>query len=184
MSEATPLVDPTAELGRLKDFQRASAEYVFRRLYTDPEPAHRFLIADEVGLGKTMVARGVIALAIDHLLDTTDRVDVLYVCSNLEIARQNVRRLNVLGSDDIALAGRVTLLPIQHHDLSARRVNIISFTPGTSFDLKAGTGTAEERAVLRMMLRAAWGEEHFRSTGSFRIFQKPVKEDCPQCGSW
>jgi hypothetical protein len=168
-------VDPTAELGRLKDFQRASAEYVFRRLYTDPEPTHRFLIADEVGLGKTMVARGVIALAIDHLLATTDRVDILYVCSNLEIARQNVSRLNVLGDDDVALTGRVTLLPIQHHDLSERRVNIISFTPGTSFDLKSGTGTAQERAVLRMMLRAAWGEEHFTSTGSFRIFQKPVR---------
>lgn len=169
------IVDPAVELARLKDFQRASAHYVFRRMYTGDDPAHRVLIADEVGLGKTMVARGVIALAIDHLLETTERVDILYVCSNLEIARQNVNRLNVLGDDDVALSGRVTLLPIQHHDLSARRVNIISFTPGTSFDLKSGTGTRQERAVLRMMLRAAWGEEHFRSAGSFRIFQKPVR---------
>ena len=55
-------------LGRLKDFQRRTAEYVFRRFYTDPETTDRFLVADEVGLGKTLVARGVIALAIDHLL--------------------------------------------------------------------------------------------------------------------
>jgi hypothetical protein len=36
----------------LKDFQRASVDYVFRRLYTDADPVSRFLVADEVGLGK------------------------------------------------------------------------------------------------------------------------------------
>jgi len=40
-------------LDRLKDFQRDSAAYAFRRLYRDPDTTHRFLIADEVGLGKS-----------------------------------------------------------------------------------------------------------------------------------
>ena len=51
----------------LKEFQRSTVDYVFKRLYTGPDPIHRFLVADEVGLGKTLVARGVIAKAIDHL---------------------------------------------------------------------------------------------------------------------
>ena len=38
-------------------------------MYEDPDLVHRFLVADEVGLGKTLVARGVIAKAIDHLRD-------------------------------------------------------------------------------------------------------------------
>ncbi|MDP2389036.1 MAG: hypothetical protein Q8N52_01815, partial [Acidobacteriota bacterium] len=46
---------------------------------TDPV---RWLLADEVGLGKTMVARGVIARMIEHLWDMTERIDVLYICSN------------------------------------------------------------------------------------------------------
>lgn len=45
----------------LKPFQKATVDYVFRRLFKDPVPTDQFLVADEVGLGKTMVARGVIA---------------------------------------------------------------------------------------------------------------------------
>lgn len=43
-------------LAGLKDFQRKTVEYVFKRLYGN-DPTSRFLIADEVGLGKTLVAR-------------------------------------------------------------------------------------------------------------------------------
>ena len=51
----------------LKDFQRTTVEYAFQRMYLDDDPARRFLVADEVGLGKTLVARGLIARAIEHL---------------------------------------------------------------------------------------------------------------------
>jgi len=54
-------------LSGLKDFQRDTVEYVFRRLYLDDDQTSRFLIADEVGLGKTLIARGLIAKAVDHL---------------------------------------------------------------------------------------------------------------------
>ena len=36
-----------ATLRRLKDFQRRTVDYVFRRLYLDSDPAKRFLVADE-----------------------------------------------------------------------------------------------------------------------------------------
>ena len=47
-------------LSSLKDFQRLSVDYVFSRFYTDSDRTHRFLLADEVGLGKTLVAKGVV----------------------------------------------------------------------------------------------------------------------------
>src|SRR5947209_8034228 len=77
-------------LAHLKDFQRATVEYVFHRMYLDKDYVHRFLVADEVGLGKTLVARGIIAKAIDHLWDRNQRIDIVYVCSNADIARQNI----------------------------------------------------------------------------------------------
>ena len=82
-------------LARLKDFQRDSVDYVFRRLYGDVDPINRFLLADEVGLGKTLVAKGVVARVVDELWDTVERIDVVYICSNADIARQNINRLNV-----------------------------------------------------------------------------------------
>ena len=102
-----------ATLRRLKDFQRRTVDYVFGRMYLDDPPAPRFLVADEVGLGKTLVARGVIARALEHLQDRVERVDFVYVCSNAAIAHQNVARLDVLGSGGFALASRLTLLPTQ-----------------------------------------------------------------------
>jgi hypothetical protein len=139
-------------LGQLKDFQRRTVDYVFKRMYLDDPPARRFLVADEVGLGKTMVARGLIARTLHHLADRVDRIDVVYICSNASIAEQNVNRLNVLGLDHIAVATRLTMLPVQLGQLSANRVNFVSFTPGTTFDLKSRGGKKEERAVLFRML--------------------------------
>lgn len=140
-------------LARLKDFQRRTVDTVFQRLYLDDPPARRFLVADEVGLGKTMVARGVIARAIEHLHGRAARIDVVYVCSNTAIAAQNIRRLNVSGSDGFALASRLTLLPTQVHDLAKNPINFISFTPGTTFDPRSREGIKEERALLYRMLR-------------------------------
>lgn len=143
-------------LAGLKDFQRSTVEHVFRRLYTDQDSNRRFLVADEVGLGKTLIARGVIAKTIDHLWESTPRIDVVYVCSNTDIARQNINRLKVLGCNEFALSSRITLLPIKVESLEHQRVNFVSFTPGTSFDLKRSGGIAEERALIYWMLKNAW----------------------------
>lgn len=53
-------------LAPLKAFQRKTVDYVFDRFYSGPNTTRQFLVADEVGLGKTMVARGVIARMIEH----------------------------------------------------------------------------------------------------------------------
>src|SRR5688500_16813116 len=90
----TDTFDSNTVLSGLKDFQRRTVDYVFHRMYRDKAPTDRFLIADEVGLGKTLVARGLIARAIEELRGKVDRVDVVYVCSNAAIAQQNINRLN------------------------------------------------------------------------------------------
>lgn len=161
--------NPQTVLDGLKDFQRRTVDYAFKRLYTSPTPTNRFLIADEVGLGKTLVARGLIAKAIDHLWDKVDRIDILYICSNAEIARQNIQRLNITGSKDFSLASRITLLPLQLHGLRQNRINFVSFTPGTSFNMKSSLGMAEERILLHQLLDQTW---HFgRRAAPLNIFQ-------------
>ena len=148
-----------AVLGGLKGFQRQTAEYAFHRLFQCPDGSRRFLIADEVGLGKTLVAAGVIALAIDHLrsLNTTPRVDIIYICSNQAIARQNIERIkHRLSIDTEALAERITLLPYRLRTLD-QPVNLIALTPGTSFGSAQAEGVVEERVILFRMLTQAWG---------------------------
>ncbi len=144
-----------AALAPLKAFQRRTVDYVFDRLYGTNNPVRQFLVADEVGLGKTMVARGVIARTIEHLWDNAGRIDVLYICSNQAIAAQNLNRLNVLGRKELALPTRMTLIPLQlrgQKGLDSNRINFISLTPGTTFDLRSSTGVRQERALLRHLL--------------------------------
>ena len=165
-----PRFDPEPVLDGLKDFQRKTVNYVFDRLYR--QGASRFLVADEVGLGKTLVARGLIARVLDHLHDTGDRVDVVYVCSNAAIAAQNINRLNVTGEAEFAMASRLTFLPMQVRQLAQNKVNFISFTPGTTFGLKSRSGRVEERALIYKMLRgASWDVNR----GLLNMLQGPVR---------
>ena len=155
-----PRPDTKSALKGLKDFQRKTVDYVFQRFY-GADPTRRFLVADEVGLGKTLVARGVIARTIDHLWDElthdeTRRIDVIYICSNADIARQNIDRLKIPGCEEAAQATRLTLLPLQMQDLRPR-VNFVALTPATSFEQTGGGGRMDERVLLYWLLDRAWG---------------------------
>ncbi|WP_419936988.1 helicase-related protein [Candidatus Palauibacter sp.] len=166
--------DTDAVLAGLKGFQRDTVDYAFERLYTATDSTRRFLVADEVGLGKTLVARGVIAKALDHLWDGPGRVeqiDIVYICSNAQIARQNVRRLQI-GDGKFVRAARLTLLPQVIHNLRANRVNYIALTPGTSFDLKSSMGIRQERVLLYHMVQRVWPNSR---AGPKNLFQGDVK---------
>jgi hypothetical protein len=106
------------------------------------------LLADEVGLGKTVVARGVIERLMER---RRNPLTVVYLCSNSEIAEQNRTKLD---PDSAALVGRVTELAFRAKtpDTSLR---LYSFTPGTS--LKDGTGLEWERRLLMYLLHRAFG---------------------------
>jgi len=140
-------------LARLKDFQRRTAEYVIRRFYLDSTTTDRFLVADEVGLGKTLVARGIIARAIDILRANNIRIDIVYICSNVSIASQNINRLNVTGVQEFVRPTRLSLLPMHITGIRKNDINYVSLTPGTSFDPKSREGRNEERALIYYLLK-------------------------------
>ena len=147
-------VDVDVLLAGLKPFQRATVEHAFRRLWTDEDPVNRFLVADEVGLGKTLIAKGVAARAIDHLRRDTDRtVTIVYICSNSQIAGQNLDRLRELtGGQAQQNADRITMLPQTMGSAPPGSVDLIAFTPGTSLRLGDATGRVGERVLLHWML--------------------------------
>jgi hypothetical protein len=161
--------DVNKVLAGLKDFQRRTVDYVFDRMYNPTDPTRRFLIADEVGLGKTLVARGVVARAIDHLWDKVPRIDIVYICSNGDIARQNIARLNITEDRDFSLPSRITMFPTCVHDLKANKLNFVSFTPGTSFDLRSSTGISDERALLYRLLCEPWALQGRAPVNVFRV---------------
>ena len=148
--------DVEATLAPLKSFQRRTVDHAFDRLFLASDSTSRFLVADEVGLGKTLVARGVIARTIDHLWDTVPRIDILYICSNTSIARANLPKLQVGNASErsFALATRLTMLATQlapqegRKGLTGSKLNFVSFTPGTSFELGRSAGDRRERAIL------------------------------------
>lgn len=145
----------------LKEFQRRTARWAFNRMFADRDPAIRFLVADEVGLGKTHVAKGVIAQVIDHLRRTGDaRHDIVYVCTNKAIARQNVRKLAPEGIEPLEDVDRLTMLAsagLNDGGAGQVGVNLLAITPGTSLKYGRHTGMFRERCLTYAFLRAHWG---------------------------
>lgn len=128
--------------GTLARFQEASVRHIVERL-EDRQGPRRMLLADEVGLGKTVVARGVL----EALIRRRRRpLTVMYLCSNVEIAEQNRTKLDPNSRKPI---GRVTELALDRPD-SQGDLLLYSFTYGTS--LKDGTGLAWERRLLLYLL--------------------------------
>lgn len=169
-------VDLEAVRAELKNFQRATVDAVVERMFRTEPPQRRFLVADEVGLGKTKVARAVVATTICELWDRpdVDRIDIVYLCSNAQIARQNVRDLDVTGDGtETRLADRITLLPRALRGLRDRHVNLVAFTPGTSLTLGRSTGKVDERALLFALLRRreVWGSQLMARDGALTILQ-------------
>lgn len=152
--------DVEAILRPLKPFQRRTVEHAFEQMFEAPDASGRFLVADEVGLGKTLVARGVIAKAIDYYWDSVGRIDIIYICSNQAIAHSNLPKLQVTaeGERSFALATRLTMLASElagepgQPSLADSKLNFVSFTPGTSFNMGHSGGMAKERRVLFALL--------------------------------
>ena len=118
--------------------------------------ADRFLVADEVGLGKTLVAKGIVAKVVEKLSQKPEhRIDIVYLCANRDIARQNIDRLNLFGRERVSQASRLTLLPLHLKQLRSGP-NFVAFTPATALDLGWATGIARERALLYWILCDVW----------------------------
>ena len=146
----------------LKDFQRATVDEVYKRLFQGEQ--RRMLVADEVGLGKTIVARGVIARAISDRLrnGTTDPLRVTYICSNQVIAQENVRKLDLHkdGRSHDRFTSRLTFLAYEPKRDDSGELCLTTLTPGTSFSRWSHTGQSQERQILYSLLVR---EHHFNA---------------------
>ena len=147
---------------RRAEFQDAAVRLIADSLQ-DRSGSRRFLLADEVGLGKTIVARGVI----EALLGRRRKpLVVVYLCSNVEIADQNRRKLDPDAGRPLR---RVTELAYGARPQG--NLHLYSFTPGTS--LQEGTGLAWERRLLLFLV--------------FRVLRKDVRKgkwrEYFQCGA-
>lgn len=137
----------------LMPFQQQSVDAVVEAMFERDQ--RRFLVADEVGLGKTKIAKAVMAETVRRLWDDrdTDRIDIIYMCSNSQIARQNLAELrSVMSGLPERNADRLTMLPTVLADLQDAPVNLVAFTPGTSLTFGHSTGQARERALLMHLL--------------------------------
>ena len=132
-------------------FQRLTAEYAFRRLWVDRDNSTRFLVADEVGLGKTVVAREIVELTLDYLKKHS--ADIVYICSSRPIATQNLDKLKGSRSDAASFSTRLTLLA-SHPREKKDAVRFIALTPATSFDIGRSTGWVAERALIWRLVRS------------------------------
>jgi hypothetical protein len=140
---------------QLKDFQLATVNYVFGRLTSEKDPTNRFLVADEVGLGKTLVARGIISKFYqDFKHRGFSELNVVYICSNNNIANQNINRLTIeknIGSRERVI-NRVNDLAVNQQDQRNSFLRITALSPNTSFKMTEG-GTSHERAILFNIVR-------------------------------
>lgn len=122
----------------------------------------RVLLADEVGLGKTIVAREVISRVREMRKQVGDEMfRVVYVCSNMQIVRQNIANLGVKENLDVS-ESRLSMqhLIIAKKDMELKRSTpgnmpemLIPLTPATSFSQNAsGIGNIPERALMAVVL--------------------------------
>ena len=92
VSDRLPELDKKIMCG-LKDFQQATVARI-DELYRAGQM--RVLISDEVGLGKTLIARGTISKVAQMQKAAGDKlVKVIYICSNSAIADQNLNKLRI-----------------------------------------------------------------------------------------
>ena len=143
----------------LKDFQRATVERI-AALYKSK--VNRVLVSDEVGLGKTLIARGTIAkFAQLRKQEGDDLVKVVYVCSNGAIAEQNLNKLKItndITTDNISdsrLSMQHLKIALQESDPDIKNnyIQLIPLTPHTSFHISNSEGTVNERALMFAILR-------------------------------
>lgn len=144
---------------QLKPFQEETVEVILNA-FRSGEKVRRFLLADEVGLGKTIVARQVI-----HRMMRRFRrpLIVFYVCSSLSIGWQNQRNLlKLLPEEEREIArcevDRLTLM-LSSNQPTHKHLHLYTLTPNTSIPARKGQhrgGRKEERALVQVLVETLW----------------------------
>jgi hypothetical protein len=135
----------------LEPFQQNTVAAAFRAL-TSRDGSRRFLIADEVGLGKTISSKS-IAQRLQEVRGGP--LNVVYLCPNLDIASQNLTKLTALDETWETPPDRLSLAAAMTGKETVRNFRLFSYTPDTSLPgWKAGQrgGRAEERQLISALL--------------------------------
>ena len=162
----------TRQISEPKGFQVATARAALATLTASDGP-RRFLIADEVGLGKTVVARTIVA---DMMKGRRSPLVVFYVASNLNIAHQNrAKLLEILPTEAeqkaaSAAADRLTIAANPAKRPRHDRLHLYTLTPDTSVPLyrrRGGFGRMEERALIFRLLAGRFPSLDTREVSDF-----------------
>ena len=152
-----------------KPFQESTAKAAIRTL--TGKGLRRFLVADEVGLGKTLVASQVI---LGMARQRGGRLTVFYVTSGRTVAGQNKDRLLDFGDGEpirgkVSGVDRLGLIP---SETGKAELQLYAFSPITSFPASAAKpslGQVRERAFLHELVLATYpGLEGRLPIGPFR----------------
>lgn len=134
---------------KLLDFQEKASEHIVEYF----KEHNVYLLADETGLGKTVIASEVIQRLCKDSDGTIKKMNVLYIASNLELAKENVEK-KLLFDDAEVVNGRLSLLwdTMKHTKVGEKPVKLFALTPEVS--LKQSTsGTRAERDKCRKKYR-------------------------------
>lgn len=195
-------------MNRIK-YQEDEANRIYGRLFekdgnSEESVSHRYLLADEVGLGKTIVAAMVIAkLAVDRM-NKGESVRVAYICSNGALANENIRKLkekirsigkDVYGkeiniddrsSDRLSLEFRNAWNPPEKKTESSV-LQLHTITPSTTIHVST-KGTAEERVFAYYLLMGRkerkWIDDGDDSGEFFKYMSSCVNDDHQNSVAW
>ena len=136
------------------------------------------MVADEVGLGKTIVAQQLVRRFIERNKD--EPAVVVYVCGSLPLASQNSKKLLEALDDPEerkrarSRVDRLTMIPLTTRPTSSR-LHLYAITPTTSLPQLKGPqyGRREERALLQLLVNEIGSDlvEHI----SAKTFQGTVR---------
>ena len=138
----------------LTDFQQRTADRIFEVFHGGQR---RVLLADEVGLGKTIVAREVVK-RVSRWHETElhdDHFKVVYICSNISIASQNAQKLGIEDQMNVS-ESRLSMQHLKIYESAGTGhayEQLIPLTPATSFSMTSGCGNQSERALMLAHLR-------------------------------
>lgn len=114
------------------------------------------LVADEVGLGKTIVAKGIIARLLKDKLEKgiSTPLRVTYICSNQIIGQENVKKLDLYPRQQSLDRNldRLVFLALKPHVDPTNLLRLNTLTPGTSFSSSDHAGEQQERKIIYSLL--------------------------------